>query len=128
VRGAPRVLVEPFTTQGRTDAWTVTWRVANESDRPIHLVRAQHPHSQFRTPEVGLDRDIAPGRREEIVLPVHFRELPGVIVENAFLILVLREMAEWRLLARVRVTAGKRGEPTAGESVVVTMQKVGTAP
>jgi hypothetical protein len=89
-------------------------------------VSAQHPHSQFRTPETTVDQEIAPGAEETVALPVRFTESPGVIVENPFLILVFRDGANWRLLARVRVTAGTRGEPLAGQSVVVTTQKVKT--
>jgi hypothetical protein len=73
-----------------------------------------------------LDRGVAPGATTELDLPVRFTELPGVIVENAFLLLVFREDEAWRLLARVQVTAGTRGEPLAGRSVVVTMQRVGS--
>jgi hypothetical protein len=58
-------------------------------------------------------------------LPVRFSESPGAVVENPFLILLFREAADWRLLARVRVTAGPSGEPIAGRSVVVTTQAVG---
>ena len=60
----------------------------------------------------------------DLALPVRFTELPGVTVENTFLILVFREAVDWRLLGRVRVTAGARGEPLAGQSVVVTTQRV----
>jgi len=102
----------------------VRWRITNEGGQPIHLLTAQHPHSQFRTPERKVDREVAPGKATEVALPVRFTELPGVIVENPFLILVFRENEDWRLLARVRVTAGKRGEPLAGQSVVITTQKV----
>ena len=123
---APRVRIEPFSTEGTSGDWTVRWKLINEGDRPIRLLSAQHPHSQFRTPDTSLDRDVAPREETDIVLPVRFTELPGVIVENAFLILLFREIGTWRLLARVRVTAGARGEPLAGQSVVVTMQRVGT--
>jgi hypothetical protein len=102
------------------------WRITNEDDEVIRLVSAQHPHSQFRTAETRLNREVGPGETADLVLPVRFIELPGVIVENPFLILVFRESADWRLLARVRVTAGPRGEPIAGQSVVVTTQKVAT--
>lgn len=85
---------------------------------------AQHPHSQFRTPETKLDQQIAPGAHTDVALPVRFSEPPGGIVENPFLIVVFHENADWRVLARVRVTAGARGEPIAGDSVVVTTQKV----
>ena len=74
-----------------------------------------------------LDEDISPGAQREIALPVRFSESPGAIVENPFLILLFRENVDWRLLARVRVTAGTRGEPIAGESVVITTQRVGVA-
>ena len=103
------------------------WRITNESDRPIRLLAAQHPHSQFRTPETEIDREIAPRGSADVALPVRFSESPGAVVENPFLILRFRENGDWRVLARVRVTAGKNGEPRAGDSVVQTMQKVGAA-
>jgi hypothetical protein len=92
------------------------------------LLNAQHPHSQFRTAETKLDREIAAGAATEVALPVRFSEIPGGVVENPFLILRLRDGGEWRVLARVRVTAGSDGEPIADQSVVVTMQPVGTPP
>lgn len=122
----PRVGVEPFTTEGTSGTWTVRWRITNDGDQPIRLVSAQHPHSQFKTPETKLDLEIAPGANAAVALPVQFSELPGVRVENPFLILVFRDSAKWRLLARVRVTAGTRGEPIASQSVVVTTQEVRT--
>jgi hypothetical protein len=119
----PSVRVEPFTTEGTSGSWTVTWRIANDGDEPIRVLSAQHPHSQFRTPETKIDREIAPGFDTTIALPVQFKESPGVRVENPFLILVFRDSADWRLLARVRVTAGASGEPIASRSVVVTTQE-----
>jgi hypothetical protein len=123
----PRLRVEPFTTGGDAGAWVVTWHVVNEGDRPLRIATAQHPHSQFRTPETPLDIEIAPGASADLTLPVRFSESPGVVVENAFLIVRLRERDEWRVLARVSVTAGTRGEPLAGRSVVVTIQRVQAA-
>jgi hypothetical protein len=126
VTETPRVRIEPFRTEGTSGNWTVRWKLINEGDRPIRLLSAQHPHSQFRTPRTSLDRDVAPREETDIVLRVRFTELPGVMVENPFLILVFRQGGDWRLLARVQVTAGSKGEPLAGQSVVVTMQRVGT--
>ena len=120
----PRVRVAPFTTEGTRGSWVVTWRIMNDGDEPIRLLSAQHPHSQFRTPETKIDREIAPGSDTTLALPVQFTESPGVTVENPFLILRFRDSAEWRLLARVRVTAGPSGEPLAGQAVVVTAQEV----
>jgi len=91
----------------------------------VRLLSAQHPHSQFRTAETALDIEIAPGAAAEVTLPVRFGESPGDVVENPFLILRLRERGEWRVLARVRVSAGARGEPVAGDRVVITTQEVG---
>jgi hypothetical protein len=71
--------------------------------------------------------EIASGAETDVALPVRFSESPGSVVENPFLIVLFRENADWRVLARVRVTAGTRGEPIAGDSVVVTMQRVGKA-
>ncbi|MEK6226025.1 MAG: hypothetical protein AABM40_06965 [Chloroflexota bacterium] len=119
----PSVRVEPFTTEGTNGSWTVTWRITNDGDQPIQLLSAQHPHSQFRTPETKIDREVASGSDTTIALPVQFNESPGVRVENPFLILLFRDSAEWRLLARVRVTAGTRGEPIASHAVVITTQE-----
>jgi len=120
----PRLRVDPFTTEGTAGNWTVSWRIANQGDRPLHLLGAQQPHSQFRSSDTKLDVEIAPGATAQVTLPVRFNEAPGAVVENPFLIVRLRERGEWRVLARVRVTAGARGEPLAGKSVVVTEQKV----
>jgi hypothetical protein len=122
----PRVGVEPFTTEGTSGSWRVRWRIRNDGDELIQLLSAQHPHSHFRTPETRIERDVGPHATADVVLPVRFTELPGVIVENPFLIVVFRQGADWRLLARVRVTGGPKGEPLAGQSVVVTIQDVGT--
>jgi hypothetical protein len=125
VKRRPRVGVEPFTTEGTSGSWAVRWRITNDDDEPIRLLSAQHPHSQFRTPETRIDRKVGPHAAGDVVLPVGFTELPGVIVENPFLILIFRQAEDWRLLARIRVTAGPQGEPLAGQSVVVTMHEVG---
>jgi hypothetical protein len=125
VTPAPRVRVEPFRTGGTTGDWTVRWRVINDEHRPIRLLSAQHPHSQFRTPATMLDREVRAGQRADLALPVRFVNPPGAVVENPFLVLTFHDRGDWRLLARVRVTAGPRGEPLAGEPVVQTIQKVG---
>ena len=120
----PSVRVEPFTTQGTGGSWTVKWRIANDGDQSIRVLSAQQPHSQFRTPETKIDREVGSGSDTTIALPVQFNESPGVRVENPFLILLFRDSADWRLLARVRTTAGTSGEPIAGQAVVVNIQEV----
>jgi hypothetical protein len=87
-------------------------------------VSAIQPHSQFRTPETQLDRSVPPGTATDVALPVRFGESPGTVVENPFLILRFRQEGDWRMLARIRVTAGPGGQPIAGRSVIVTTQRV----
>jgi hypothetical protein len=113
-----------FGSEGSSGHWIVRWPIRNESDRTIRLVSAEQPHSQFRTPKMKLDQEIAPGREATVSLPVRFTKLPGVTVENPFLIVVALDAGHWRYLARVRVTAGPRGEPTAAMEVVVTSQRI----
>lgn len=125
ISGGPRVRVHPFTAEGANGRWTVRWRIGNEGDLPLRLLNAQCPHSQFKSADTTFDVEIGPRAETDVRILVRFAESPGVIVENAFLILRLREKGEWRVLARVRVTAGPRGEPLAGDSVVVTTQRVG---
>ena len=124
----PRLGIEPFVSEGLAPAWTVRWRLTNLGAKPLRLLRALQPHAQFRSNELTLARDLAPGESAEVALPVRFAESPGGVVENPFLILRLSEgHTEWRLLARVRVTAGARGEPVAGGPVIITTQAVGAA-
>jgi hypothetical protein len=88
------------------------------------LLSAQQPHSHFRTADIPLNVEVAPGASADVTLPVRFDESPGAVVENPFLILRVRQEGDWLVLARVRVTSGSRGEPLAAASVVVTTQKV----
>ena len=103
----------------------VTWRITNDDQRPLRLLGAKQPHAQFRAPETALDLEIAPGASANVTLPVSFAEPPGTVVENPFLILRLLGPDEWRVLARVRVTAGPLGEPLASGPVIMNTQKVG---
>lgn len=85
-----------------------------------------HPHSQFRGAAVAIERSLDPGEHARLDVPVRFDEMPGAVVENPFLILTLEESgARWRVLARVRITAGARGEPLAGTTIVITTNRIG---
>jgi len=99
--------------------------VTNLGTRAIRLISAVQPHSQFRSDEIVIGRDLAPGAATEITLAVRFDEPPGSLVQNPFLIVRVREgMAEWRVLARVSASAGTHGEPIAGPAVAVTANRV----
>src|SRR2546428_5771965 len=106
----PRLGIEPFVSEGLAPAWTVRWRLTNLGAKPLRLLRALQPHAQFRSNELTLARDLAPGESAEVALPVRFAESPGGVVEDPFLILRLREgRAEWCLLAREHAAAGAAG-------------------
>ena len=124
----PRLGIEPFASEDSAPGWTVRWRLTNLGARPLRVLRAVQPHAQFRSDELTLARELAPGESTEVALPVRFAESPGSVVENPFLILRVSEgHTEWRVLARVRVRARARGEPAADGPVIVTTQPVGAA-
>src|SRR5439155_3320414 len=110
-----------FVAEGARPSWIVRWRIRNQGAGPIRVLSAIQPHAQFRAAETALDRAIAPGQAADLALAARFDEAPGTVVENPFLILrVLSAGRELRVLARVRTTAGARGEPLADPHVVVT--------
>jgi len=122
----PRLGIEPFLSETSAPGWTVRWRLTNLGARPLRVLRAVQPHAQFRSDELTLARELAPGDSTEVALPVRFAESAGSVVENPFLILRVSEgHTEWRVLARVRVRAGARGEPLADGPVIITTQPVG---
>jgi hypothetical protein len=122
----PRLRLEPFSTDGKPGSWSVRWRIRNEGAATLRVKTAVQPHAQFHTAETPIGRDIAARRHLEITLPVRFVEDPGTVVENPFLILLIGDgAAEWRVLVRVRVIAGPRGEPTAGDTLAMSVNRVG---
>ena len=122
----PRLLIAPFAHEGSPGNWIVHWHVRNEGTRKLRLIAAIQPHARFRAPETAIEREIAPDAETDIVLPVRFIETTGTVVENPFLILRVADgNQEWRVLARVSVTAGLRGEPIAGNAVSITTHRVG---
>jgi hypothetical protein len=121
-----RLRLEPFSSDGEPGRWFVRWRIQNEGSATLQVKTAVQPHTQFHTAETPIGRDIAAQRDLEITLHVRFVEDPGTVVENAFLILLIADgAAEWRVLARVRVIAGPRGEPTAGDRLALSVNRVG---
>ena len=118
--------MDAFGAEGARPEWTVRWPVRNEGTEAIRVLAAVHPHSQFRGPQVPLERSIRPGEQIDLAVPVRFDEKPGAIVENPFLILTIEHGGVlWRVLARVRIAAGSRGEPIADGQVIVTTNRVG---
>ena len=65
------------------------------------------------------------GERTRLECVVACSELPGTVVENAFLILRVLWLEEpWRVFARLRVVFDEQGGPQT-TTEVVTVQRVG---
>ena len=68
---------------------------------------------------------LLPNQSAQLVFSVACSELPGTIVENAFLILrVLWLEEQWRAFARLRVTFDELGGPQSITEVITT-HKIG---
>jgi hypothetical protein len=125
---APALTAEPFRSEGEPGGWIVRWRIRNGGALPVRIASAIQPHGLFRTDETKIGRELGPHATTDLSLPVRFSEPPGGVIENPFLILrVVYEGADWLVLVRVRVTAGPRGEPVAGDEVIVTTDRAGVA-
>src|SRR5439155_25466604 len=121
---APALRAEPFWADGAPGSWVVHWRIHNERARPVQSDTAVQPHTQFRTPATKLGRDLSAHGVIDIDLPVRFNEEPGTVVENPFLILrATYEGVSWRILLRVRVTAGIGGEPIASRTLSLSTDR-----
>jgi hypothetical protein len=123
------VLVEQVSRQtgAASHLWVVGWRIRNLGDQQLRLLAARLPHSQFRCEEIELapPPEIMAGESASLELLVECRELPGSVVENAFLILRVFWLGEsWRILARLRVLFDEQGAPKSTTEVVTT-QPVG---
>ena len=101
--------------------WRVTWRIHNEGPRPIALEAAWVPHGRFRGEgRVPLARRLEPGQATAVDLTVQSHEVPGTVVENAFLIL---RTWKWRIFVRMRVEFDDASKP--GPMVeLVTVQRL----
>jgi hypothetical protein len=105
--------------------WVVTWRIENESRQFLDLREVYAPHGKFLGQSVDLSGRgrLDPDAGREIQLPVVFEETPGVIVENAFLILT----AVWqkkvvRVFVRMTVESDSVGAPVARTELITTQE------
>ena len=101
---------------GGPGAWSVAFEVRNSGDGPVGLLEAWLPHGRFRAEAVPLGErsPLASGASMGLEFTVRFDEQPGELVENAFVILRTRwRNEEWRVLARLAVTADVDGSPLA---------------
>ena len=125
----PQVLVEQASRCAGTasDCWLVAWHIQNLGRQPLQLLAARLPHSRFRSEERELDPPphLLPSERVRLEFLVACSGLPGIVVENAFLILrVLWLETPWRVFARLRVVFDEQGGPQT-TTELVTVQQVG---
>ena len=107
--------------------WRIAWHIQNLGPQPLQLLAARLPHSRFRSEEHVLvpPPQLSPGERARLEFPVACGEVPGTVVENAFLIVrVLWGEESWRVFARLRVVFDEQSEPQT-TTVLVTVQRVG---
>jgi hypothetical protein len=105
----------------------VAWQIQNLGQQPLRLLAARLPHGRFRSEERELipTPELLPGERAQLEFPVACSELPGTVVENAFLILRVLWLEEpWRIFTRLRVVFAAQGEPRT-TTELVTVQRVG---
>jgi hypothetical protein len=127
---APKIAVDGICRGrgARSGTWLFGWCIQNLSDQPIKLLAARLPHGRFRSDgekKFNPALQAAAGDRVQIETAVFSEELPGAVVENAFLILSAeREKQDWRIFVRLRITVNNRGEPQSITELVTT-QKVG---
>ena len=109
--------------------WLVTWIIQNTSGSPIEVSSAWLPHDKFFRKEQPITPPLrlSPGENTHLELMVSCGELPGTVVDNAFLILrLVWEEQPWRAFARHRVTLCQTGVPRP-ECLAVSVHPVGFA-
>ena len=112
---------------GRSGWCHIRWELQNKTSRAVELIAARLPHGKFKAPEMRFEPalELAPGRRRDLEMEVFCREVPGAVIENAFVILEARYLRQyWRIFARLRVVLDRQAVPqSASESI--TTQKIG---
>jgi hypothetical protein len=112
--------IEPADAVRSPTGWQIVWRLHNPDRQPMQLSRAWLPHSQFRGPELTFDPPIVipPNGEVSLETAASCPRTPGLVVENAFLILRLDDQ---RVFVRLRVTIQAGGRPELiVESVTTT--------
>ena len=113
---SPRLLIEAaYCRAGAVQGqWLAVWRVHNRGREPVVILSTWLPHDKFANPQQDIDPPVrlAPGGSTLLELPVACNELPGSVVENAFVILRLLWLGQlWRAFVRLRVTVDNSRTP-----------------
>ncbi len=130
----PRVILEPLgqpQQAGPPEAWTVRWRLTNQTDAALRVLEIWFPHTRYFAARQRFDAppfDLPAGASAETASKMTCGEPPGSVIENAFMILQAAWGGErWRLLARLTVTVAQNGVPIAAVQAI-TAQRAGFSP
>ena len=127
--GGPNLRIESLACQARGEAgwWLASWRIQNLDTQAVEILAAWLPHDKFASGRRGFEPPLRlPGNDSlDLELPVACEEVPGSVVENAFLILqVLWGRQPWRVFARQLVSVDSKGS-LQHRCETVTVQPVG---
>jgi hypothetical protein len=120
----PALRIEPVgVAEPADDGWRTTWSVSNAAPEPVRIRGATAPHSQFRG-QAELSIDVPANGTATFALVVLVDGVAGAEIENAFLIVLVDGVDQWRVLARLRVRLEDGGRPRPRVETV-TVQRVG---
>ena len=102
--------------------WVATWVLHNAGNQPLELEAAWIPHGRFRGEgRLPLSAQISAGASQELAFVVTADEVPGTVVDNAFLIVRLRiQQAAWRIFIRMRIEFGASAVPLPVVEAITT--------
>ena len=112
---------------GVMEYWSIGWTITNKGAGPLSVVAVRLPHGQFKADEQRFDPPVslAPGESDQFRLAVRCEEPPGLVTENAFVILSVIWLGEaWRIFVQIRVVVNAEGKPETVTELMTT-QKVG---
>ncbi len=113
--------------RGPSGSWEIDWKIENAGAISVQLTAVRLPHGQFKSAEQRFEPavEVPAGGAAEFTTRVACDEAPGLVTENAFVILSANWLgADWRIFVRIRIVVDARREPKAvAESI--TTQKVG---
>jgi hypothetical protein len=107
--------------------WLFTWRVRNQTEKPMRPVSVRVPHGKFKAEECKFlpSEEIAAKDSFVLEVAVTCQEPPQTIIENAFLILLVDwQESKWRFFVRLQIRVNQQGEPES-ETESITVQRVG---
>ena len=107
--------------------WDVAFNVTNGGERRARLLEARLPHTILHAAAVDLSTSepLDPGASVTLRFSATFQPREPGEPSNPFLILrLLQDGVEWRLLARLGVGSGTKGEPVTNVDAV-TVHQVG---